>query len=149
MNVYLAAPLFSVAEREFNSELALRIEHACDVHLPQRDGPLVAQDVRSGADAAQASRRAFESDIAAIRRCDVLVAILDGRALDEGVCVEIGYAKALGKAVVGFKSDERRSLPWGNNPMIDGCVDAWVRSTEELRTWIERHADARGRHDGR
>jgi len=139
MNVYLAAPLFSAAERKFNLELALKIEHVCNVHLPQRDGPLVEENIRRGMDAVQAGQSAFASDIAAIRQCDVLVAVLDGRALDEGVCVEMGYAKAIEKAIVGLKSDERRVLPWGNNPMIDGCVDAWVRNADELLSWIEHY----------
>lgn len=142
MNVYLAAPLFSAAERGFNLELARKIEHVCDVHLPQRDGPLVEEDIRRGMDASRAAQCAFASDIAAIRRCDLLVAVLEGRVLDEGVCVELGFAKALRKAIVGLKSDERRAFPWGNNPMLDGCVDAWVRSPEELSTWIEHYTKA-------
>ena len=87
---------------------------------------------------------AYESDIDAIRKCDVLVAVLDGRAIDEGVCVEIGYAKALGKQIVGFKTDSRCALPWGNNPMIDGSVDVWIHNTTALSAYFAERVLSRG-----
>lgn len=36
---------------------------------------------------------------------DIIFAVLDGRAPDEGVCVELGLAYANGKRCYGFKSD--------------------------------------------
>lgn len=138
MKAYLAAPLFSIAERRLNAELAQAVEHLCQVHLPQRDGPLVEEWITSGNAVREAGRCAFESDISAIRERDVLIAVLDGRALDEGVCVEIGFAKALCKVIVGFKTDSRQALLWGNNPMIDGCIDTWARSIDELVTVLAR-----------
>src|SRR5688500_16423218 len=93
MNVYLAAPLFSHAERLLNEDICKAIEGSCNVHLPQRDGPVVQSIITKGVSAKDATRLAFESDIEAIRRCDILIAVLDGRAIDEGVCVEIGYAR--------------------------------------------------------
>jgi nucleoside 2-deoxyribosyltransferase len=143
MKVYLAAPLFSDGERLLNQSISAALEGICAVHLPQRDGPLVERMIAVGIDPGQAARQAFESDIAAIKDCDMLVAILDGRTIDEGVCVEVGFAKALCKRVVGFKSDARCALPWGNNPMIEGCVDTWVRSLPELIAWVEElHREA-------
>lgn len=141
MKVYLAAPLFSEAERYFNASLCAAIEDTCDVHLPQRDGPLVEKKIEQGEAAFTVSRLAYESDISAIRQCDMMVAVLDGRVIDEGVCVEMGFAKALGKFIIGLKSDSRCALPWGHNPMIDGCVDVWVRSAEELLTWVASQGD--------
>jgi nucleoside 2-deoxyribosyltransferase len=132
MNVYIAAPLFSDTERSLNETITSAIGSAHDVHLPQRDGPLVEVAIAGGMSMIEAGRLAYESDIAAIRRCDVLVGVLDGRAMDEGVCFEMGFAKALGKRIVGFKTDVRRALPWGNNPMIEGCVDSWAKDPLEL-----------------
>src|SRR5262249_26967231 len=126
MRLYIAAPLFSPSELAFNDAIRDQLSACHEVHLPQRDGPIVAQLIEGGVRPSEAARRAYESDITAIKQCDVLIAVLDGRAIDEGVCVEIGFAKALGKHVIGFKSDMRRVLPWGNNPMLDGCVDVWV-----------------------
>lgn len=136
MNVYIASPLFSETERLLNRSICAAIEGMCDVHLPQRDGPLVERAIAEGVSPIEAGRLAFDSDIDAIRKCDVMIAVLDGRAIDEGVCVEMGFAKALGKHIVGFKTDTRRALPWGNNPMIEGCVDTWVHSTAELSNCI-------------
>lgn len=132
MKIYFAAPLFSDFERALNLTICQSLEQACTVFLPQRDGCLVREMIAQGMPPGLAARQAFELDIKAIRHCDILIAVLDGRAMDEGVCVELGFAKALGKRVIGFKSDSRCALPWGNNPMIDGCVDAWASNVSEL-----------------
>ena len=138
MNVYIAAPLFSDGERLFNQALSDAVEKTCTVYLPQRDGPLVQQLVRGGVPAHDASRLAYVSDVNALKSCDILIAILDGRALDEGVCIEMGFAKALGKLIIGMKTDVRIVLPWGNNPLVEGCVDAWARSIEDVLDYVTR-----------
>jgi nucleoside 2-deoxyribosyltransferase len=132
MRVYLAAPLFSPAEREFIELLASRIESVADVYVPHRDGHLVEADIACGIDRADAYRNVYQRDIDEIRVCDVLLAVLDGRTPDEGVCIEMGFAKALGKSIVALKTDVRVSLPWGNNPMVDGCVDRWAKTHNEV-----------------
>lgn len=43
----------------------------------------------------------------AIRRCDFVVAILDGADVDSGTASEVGFAYALGKIVVGYRGDFR------------------------------------------
>ena len=43
----------------------------------------------------------------AINHCDAVVAILDGADVDSGTCIEMGYAKAKGKLVVGVRTDFR------------------------------------------
>jgi nucleoside 2-deoxyribosyltransferase len=37
----------------------------------------------------------------------VVVAVLDGVDVDAGVSYEVGYAKALGKPIVGLKTDHK------------------------------------------
>jgi nucleoside 2-deoxyribosyltransferase len=137
LKFYLASPLFSPAERKLNAELCSILEQAGDVYLPQRDGELV-ESLRQGGngDDSAVSAEVFKRDTNAIEEANVIVAVLDGRALDEGVCIELGYGKARGAFVVGFKSDIRTILPWGQNPMVSGCVDVWVRSEEELSRWV-------------
>ena len=138
MNLYLAAPLFSEGERLTNLAICAVIEPPCNVYIPQRDGPLVEEVIAKGATPAQAGQLAYLCDIDALNWCDYVVAILDGRALDEGVCIEMGYAKALGKLIIGYKTDVRCVLPWGNNPMVEGCVDKWVSSNAELSEYISQ-----------
>lgn len=141
MRVYLAAPLFTPTEREFIDQLASSIHRVGDIYVPHRDGHLVEEDIARGLERAEVYRAVYQRDIDEIRRCDVLIAVLDGRSPDEGVCIEIGFAKALGKHIIGLKTDVRVALPWGNNPMIDGCVDCWAKTSNdilELITSVER-----------
>ena len=43
----------------------------------------------------------------AIRNCNLVVAILDGMPEDTGVAAEIGFAYALGKKIIGLRTDFR------------------------------------------
>lgn len=52
----------------------------------------------------------------AIEESDIIVAVLDGVDVDSGTASEIGYGVALGKIVIGYRSDYRLS---GEN---EGCV---------------------------
>jgi nucleoside 2-deoxyribosyltransferase/predicted secreted protein len=101
--VYLAAPLFSEAERLFNSLIgdALR-EHFFLVHLPQDIGDSSAS--RGNDD----HRHIFEENLRALREADIVVAITDGADADSGTAWEMGYAKALGKKVIALRTDFRQ-----------------------------------------
>ncbi|UPJ97083.1 nucleoside 2-deoxyribosyltransferase [Bradyrhizobium sp. 172] len=135
--VYLAAPLFSQAERIRNKSLRDAISRFANVYLPQEDGGLILDLVRDGMPVEQAKLEIFELDIAAIKACDVLVIILDGRTVDEGASFELGYAYALGKTCVGLKTDPRMLLPIGDNPMIEAALRKLFSDDGELVSWIE------------
>ena len=101
MRVYLAGPLFTAAEREFNLALARRLETLGDrVFLPQRDIPSARGRHRT--------RRLYEGCLRGLRAADVVVAICDGATADDGTAWEIGYAVASGKAVYALRTDPRR-----------------------------------------
>ena len=142
MKAYVAAPIFSPGERLFAETLADAVAETCEVHLPHRDGPLVESELTAGVPPNAALRAAYDSDVRAIRECDVVVAVLEGRALDEGVCVEMGFGKALGKTIFAVKSDVRSAFPWGHNAMVGGCVDRWFRSIDELKLAFVRGSDS-------
>jgi nucleoside 2-deoxyribosyltransferase len=73
----------------------------------------------------------FLKDTKEIRKCDILIIVLDGRVPDEGACLELGYAFALGKKCVGLKTDSR-ALHYGlDNPMIMGCIKNTVANSIE------------------
>ena len=122
MRIYLAAPLFSQAEREFNVKVAdgLRSE-GFDVFLPQEHS-----EIPEVPDTEEKRRRLltafFAKDIEAIDSSDVLLIILDGRVPDEGACFELGYAYARGKICVGLKTDSRVSEMGTDNAMIVGSL---------------------------
>lgn len=135
--LYLAAPLFSAAERVFNQQLAARLASHFTVYLPQRDGGLFVELVRGkGISPDMAARQVFEADIKAINAANVLLAVLDGRTVDEGVALEVGYAYAIGKPCHGLQTDPRRLLPEGNNPMIAGALRGITLGLEQLDSLI-------------
>lgn len=132
---YLAAPLFSVAERGFNLSISQELETFMDVYLPQRDGGLMSEMLASGVPSEIAAKRVFNLDMVAIRDADYIIAVLDGRAIDEGVAFELGVACAHGKQCVAIQTDSRRLAPWGNNPMITGSLDQLFISVDALIQW--------------
>jgi nucleoside 2-deoxyribosyltransferase/predicted secreted protein len=101
--VYLAAPLFSEAERLFNASVArLLRDHLFDVHLPQEAGDdSDRRDIRE-------QERLFLSNKTVLEDSDFIVAIIDGADADSGTAWEMGYAFALGKPVIALRTDFRR-----------------------------------------
>jgi nucleoside 2-deoxyribosyltransferase len=133
--LYLAGPLFNPSERAHNLSIRAAIEPWFVVHLPQIDGALLPDLVAMGLTPEDARRRIFQDDIAAIRRSDVLLIVLNGRSVDEGAAFELGMGWCLGKPCFGYKDDFRQLLPDGDNPMITGSVRTIFRSIEELSSW--------------
>ena len=95
--------------------------------------------IQRGLSKEQAYRSVFERDVAALKACDAVVINLDGRAVDEGAAFELGFAYALGKHCVGYRTDVRVLLPWGLNPMVTtplvdtfGCIEALEAWAKEL-----------------
>jgi len=133
--VYLAAPLFSDAERTFNVRVVDLLEEFMEVYLPQRDGGLISEMVAAGVPSTIAARRVFRRDMEAIKQADYMIAILDGRAIDEGVAFELGIAFSQVKLCVGLQTDSRRLAAWGNNPMIMGALETVFMSVDDLMEW--------------
>jgi nucleoside 2-deoxyribosyltransferase len=139
IRTYFAAPLFNEMERRFNSEIAREIERYADVFLPQRDGGLLTKLVQDGVSVPVAEQRIFEMDLAAMESSDLLIAVLDGSHIDEGVAFEIGYAFALGKSCVGLQTDSRRLLPTGNNPMLGRSLAFVCHDRPHLLEWVRNY----------
>ncbi|HUT35149.1 MAG TPA: nucleoside 2-deoxyribosyltransferase [Planctomycetota bacterium] len=121
--VYLAAPLFTQHERRWNRELARRLEQqvACSVVLPQdfKVGDCKNHPKHFG--------EIFRLCIEGVRDCDAVVAVLDGADADSGTCFEAGYAYALGKPIVGVRTDYRAQHERGTNLMLARGCHAFVR----------------------
>jgi nucleoside 2-deoxyribosyltransferase len=133
--IYIASPLFSQAELHFNTIIRGALEPKFNVYLPQEDGELLNDTVEFGGDVQSAIKRIFLCDVEAIRKCDILLIVLDGRTVDEGAAFELGVAFALGKTCFGLQTDPRRLLQVGNNPMISGPLVHIFSSLDELRSW--------------
>ena len=101
VKVFFAAPLFNEAERAFNSQIAEKLrENGFKVWLAQ-EAPFIQHSNH------MEKRMIYEGDILALKTSDIVVAVLDGAEVDAGVAYEMSYAKALGKTIVGFKTDYR------------------------------------------
>lgn len=133
--LYLAAPLFSDAEREFNQRISNELKPYFEVHLPQENGPIMSELLCLGLSVPDAVAKVFENDVIAIRNSEVILAVLDGRSVDEGVAFELGYAFALGKHCVALQTDLRRMASFGNNPMLTGALSDVFASIDEMVRW--------------
>ncbi len=101
--IYLAAPLFSEAERSYNAALArLLQEHLFEVHIPQETG----DDTPSRGSAEHS--RIYRLNRQALDACDAVVAVIDGADADSGTAWEMGYAAAQGKPVFALRTDFRK-----------------------------------------
>jgi nucleoside 2-deoxyribosyltransferase len=137
MLVYIAAPLFSEAERLFNLRLREFVQKfGFSTYLPQEDGGLYSELIKQGEPEDKVSRKLFTLDYENVEDCDVLVAVLDGRTVDEGVSFELGAAYALGKRRIGFKTDSRSCELGKDNLMIEQALERIARNWNELEQYL-------------
>jgi nucleoside 2-deoxyribosyltransferase len=108
MKLYLAGPLFSAAERQWNAAITTALREAgYEVFLPQEQ--------ETGRDAAGI----FKTDVGGIDWSEALVAIMDGAEPDAGTAWEVGYAygkKPIVLVRTDFRSTEGGAGPY--NPML-------------------------------
>jgi nucleoside 2-deoxyribosyltransferase len=117
MKIYLAGPLFTVAECMFNAALATLLrEKGHEIFLPQETEQRAAT-----------ARQIYQSDVAGIDWAEVVVANMDGADPDSGTCWECGYAHGK-KPVILFRTDIREeSPPFGPfNLMMHQATDGWL-----------------------
>ncbi|HPB84062.1 MAG TPA: nucleoside 2-deoxyribosyltransferase [Spirochaetota bacterium] len=97
MNIYLAGPLFTTGERNFNRDLAGTLSGTgFDIFLPQKEcmGLTVPEDI-------------FRKCCEGLMGADIVIAVLDGSDADSGTAWETGYAYAKGIPVIGVRTDFR------------------------------------------
>src|SRR5437867_11814798 len=104
MKLYLAAPLFSEAERSFNLALADALSAAGhEVYLPQRDTPRSEEPART--------TTLVRANLAALSNVDAVVVVCEGPQVDDGTAWEIGYAYGRNIPVYGLRTDARSVQP--------------------------------------
>lgn len=137
--VYIAAPLFTLDERNRNESIAKQLRvMSFDVFLPQVDGLLLHDLVLSGIPLRTAEKSVYDADISAMERADIIIAILDGATIDDGVAYELGFCGALKKTCIALQTDIRRQLPTGNNPMIECGCEVIFSDPESLFQWLAK-----------
>jgi nucleoside 2-deoxyribosyltransferase len=123
MKIYLAGPLFSTAERDFNTRLANALRaRKHEVWLPQESEQLSMNP-----------RQIFEEDVRGIDWSEVIVANMDGPDPDSGTCWECGYAYGK-KRIILFRTDFRTNSE---------IRDAAERETVPYNLMLTESADAR------
>lgn len=107
MNIYLAGPLFSPAERAFLSDCARTFRAAGIECFVPHEHELALGDV--------SARTIFEVDFKGLEAADALVAWLDGSSVDDGTACEVGIFYGLmrvghprRKGIIGLCTDLRR-----------------------------------------
>ncbi|MGQ4487594.1 nucleoside 2-deoxyribosyltransferase [Streptomyces sp. SAS_281] len=134
MSVYVAHRLFAAHDRALAADLANRLATKIGpdrVFLPfcDTDEEDLVAEIKG--------RRLFELDRARLGRLDAMVAILHGPSLDDGVCMEIGYAAASGVPIIVLTTDfqtysltepgPRLEFP---DPLIQAVATRIVRVTQ-------------------
>ena len=135
--IYLAGPLFSQAERDFNVLLRDRlVEMGFSVFLPQEDG----NDTESSR-MEDRQKNIFDNDVRGIDTSDIVLAVLDGGSdVDSGTAWEMGYAYAKGIPVLGLKTDFRTFGDEGIvNLMMEMAVEALERDVDSILKVLEKY----------
>lgn len=105
MKIYFANALFSQADINYNAQLATQIRHLSpqiDLYLPQENNDI--NDKQAYAD----SKMIAQADTEKLLASDLVIAILDGNTIDNGVASEIGVAYAQKIPIIGLYTDTRQ-----------------------------------------
>lgn len=126
VKIYFGAPLFSHTEQKYNKELTLVIRHILgdkvEVYLPQENESI--NDKSGYAN----STMIYDGDNHWLDESDVLIALLDGVAMDAGLATEIGRFAHIAensstpKYILGLYSDSRQGT-FGNQQKIDALEE--------------------------
>lgn len=115
MKIYFANALFSQADINYNAQLAAQIRNLSpqiDLYLPQENNDI--NDKQAYAD----SKMIAQADTAKLLASDLVIAILDGNTIDNGVASEIGVAYAQKIPIIGLYTDTRQQGA-GNQKKLD------------------------------
>jgi len=98
IQVYLAAPLFTKGEQDFNLKVSEYLQaRGYQVFLPQLEC------------AHKPMAEIYQTCLGGLKSAAIAVAILDGADADSGTCWECGYAVSQGIPVIAVRTDFRVS----------------------------------------
>jgi nucleoside 2-deoxyribosyltransferase len=137
MTLYLAGPLFTFAERQFNACLAAAIQD----RLPEMTLVLPQTFAESISGTPGFIEEMFRFCIASIDTSSAVLAILDGADADSGTCIEIGYALAKNKRIIGLRTDIRASEDRGLNLMVSNACTHLIRASSTSQIIVASLAD--------
>jgi nucleoside 2-deoxyribosyltransferase len=141
MRVYLAGPLFNVAERRFLASLRDALGALPGVCALWPGDFFTDVDLDALGEAAKV--RIFEGCLQGLERCDLVVAWLDGTQVDDGTAWELGHAHARGLPAWGLRTDFRRAGDTAHslvNCMIECSCSRIFHDIEALLAQLGRAA---------
>ncbi|MFA5173812.1 MAG: nucleoside 2-deoxyribosyltransferase [Candidatus Pacearchaeota archaeon] len=132
MRIYIAGPLCEEKGRLFLEE----IDKICkkmnfETFLPHRDAGLYDGKKES-------IKRISEQDLNEIKGCDLMIGVLDGIYVGAGTAWEMGYAQAIGKKVIGLKTDRNLQDSIGDISVIIAGQVKIVQNLNELREELKK-----------
>lgn len=107
MRIYLAGPLFTLAERRFLAALRDDLNALPGVRAAWPGDFFAAADLEALGPGAKA--HIFRGCLAGLAGSDLVVAWLDGPQVDDGTAWELGHAHAMGRPALGLRTDFRRA----------------------------------------
>ena len=133
--VYIAGPLFNIHEKKYLEEIAEILEsNGYDCFLPHRDQVVKLEERRSVDLMSQETKDTiFQTDLDALEKADITVALITGQDIDSGTSSEIGYTYAMKKPVLAIDADERRY----RNLFVEGMLTITINDTHQLLDTIK------------
>jgi len=141
MNIYLAGPLFSKAERHWIREIRQHIlefakKQPMEVHIVWPYELISQHEIESMG--AEAIHEIFSRNKSKLDTANILIAVLDGTQVDDGTAWEIGYffaRKSVGSKIIGIRTDFRNAGDLKHstiNLMIEASCNKIVTSIDDL-----------------
>lgn len=117
VKIYLAVSLNEERSRKYLESLDILCRSfGFDTFLPHRDCGLYDGDLGK-------IPRISKRDLEEIYLCDILIGVLNGICVGAGTAWEMGYAQALGKKVIGLKTDRiKKDAIADISVIMAGCV---------------------------
>ena len=143
MRAYIAGPLFNEGERWFDEQIeACAARVGLETFLPHRDGRELLPAEEWSMDGI------FRLDVRELDKAAIVIANLNGTAVDDGTAWELGYAYARGKHLVGIHTDMRLTPVFEKqavNLMIECSLHKLVRSLDELEAYLQAYVETESR----
>ena len=132
VRIYIAGPLCEEENRNFLEE----IDEICkdlgfETFLPHRDCGLYEGDENK-------IKEISDRDLEEIKKCEIMVGVLNGICIGAGTAWEMGYAQAIGKKVIGLKTDRKVKDSIGEISVIIAGKVRIIESIGQLKRELEK-----------
>ncbi len=131
IKIYIAGPLCEEKDRKFLEKIdKLCRDLGFKTFLPHRDTGLFKnlKDIK----------KISKKDVEGLYKCDMLIGVLNGICVGAGTTWEMGYMQALGKKVIGLKTDRKINESISDiSVIISGAVKI-VESVERLKKELKK-----------